>query len=80
MRMISSAISAYILLTKVSYSNALCRLSKNADDIVITVALRTPMTKANKGGFKDTTLDYMLMELLKVAAKMMLTIVLKQSY
>jgi acetyl-CoA acyltransferase 1 len=28
--------------------------AKNADDIVITAALRTPITKGGKGGFKDT--------------------------
>ncbi len=39
--------------------------SKNADDIVITLAVRTPLTKAAKGGFKDTELDYLLYALLK---------------
>lgn len=29
-------------------------LSKNADDVVVTCALRTPITKGGKGGFKDT--------------------------
>lgn len=29
-------------------------LSKNPDDIVVTCALRTPITKGGKGGFKDT--------------------------
>ncbi|KAF2449352.1 3-ketoacyl-CoA thiolase [Karstenula rhodostoma CBS 690.94] len=29
-------------------------LQKNPDDIVITAALRTPITKGGKGGFKDT--------------------------
>jgi acetyl-CoA acetyltransferase family protein len=33
---------------------------KNPDDIVITLAFRTPLAKAFKGGFKDTQLDYML--------------------
>jgi acetyl-CoA acyltransferase 1 len=41
------------------------RTSKNADDIVITLAIRTPLTKARKGGFKDTTLEYMIYALLK---------------
>ena len=40
-------------------------LSKNADDVVITLAIRTPLTKAKKGGFKDTTLEYMLYATLK---------------
>ncbi|KAJ2905504.1 3-ketoacyl-CoA thiolase peroxisomal [Zalerion maritima] len=39
--------------------------SKNADDIVITLAVRTPLTKAKKGSFKDTTLEYMMYALLK---------------
>lgn len=38
---------------------------KNPDDVVITLAIRTPMAKANKGGFKDTSLDYMVYALLK---------------
>lgn len=39
--------------------------SKNADDIVITLAIRTPLTKAKKGGFKDTSLEYLIYALLK---------------
>lgn len=39
--------------------------SKNADDIVITLAVRTPLTKGFKGGFKDTELDYLIYALLK---------------
>jgi acetyl-CoA acyltransferase 1 len=39
--------------------------SKNADDVVITLAVRTPLTKAKKGGFKDTSLEYMIYALLK---------------
>ncbi|KAM4066244.1 3-ketoacyl-CoA thiolase, peroxisomal [Hirsutella rhossiliensis] len=39
--------------------------SKNADDVVITLAIRTPLTKAKKGGFKDTSLEYMVYALLK---------------
>ncbi|KAK4129945.1 thiolase [Trichocladium antarcticum] len=39
--------------------------SKNADDIVITLAFRTPLTKAKRGGFKDTSLEYMVYALLK---------------
>ncbi|KAL2362757.1 hypothetical protein RJZ56_004340 [Blastomyces dermatitidis] len=37
---------------------------KNSDDIVITLALRTPMAKGFKGGFKDTDLDYLVLQLL----------------
>ncbi|KAF5715143.1 acetyl acyltransferase [Fusarium mundagurra] len=39
--------------------------AKNPDDIVITLAARTPLTKAKKGGFKDTSLEYMVYALLK---------------
>ncbi|KAH0562100.1 hypothetical protein GP486_003205 [Trichoglossum hirsutum] len=39
---------------------------KNPDDIVITLAVRTPLTKAFKGGFKDTSLDYIVYSVLKV--------------
>lgn len=42
-----------------------CSQSKNADDIVITLAVRTPLTKARKGGFKDTSLEFMMYALLK---------------
>ena len=38
---------------------------KNPDDVVITLAIRTPLTKGFKGGFKDTPLDYILYSLLK---------------
>lgn len=40
-------------------------LSKNPDDIVITYATRTPLTKARKGGFKDTHLDALVFKLLE---------------
>ncbi|ETS75887.1 hypothetical protein PFICI_12831 [Pestalotiopsis fici W106-1] len=39
--------------------------SKNADDIVITLAVRTPLCKGKKGGFKDTSLEFMTYALLK---------------
>ncbi|TVY39515.1 3-ketoacyl-CoA thiolase, peroxisomal [Lachnellula occidentalis] len=39
--------------------------SKNADDIVITLAIRTPLAKSFKGGFKDTQLDYLVYSLLQ---------------
>lgn len=46
-------------------------LEQNPDDIVITLAIRTPLTKARKGGFKDTTLDGLVFKLLQqVVAKM----------
>ncbi|KAG5925952.1 hypothetical protein E4U53_003192 [Claviceps sorghi] len=40
-------------------------LSKDPNDIVITLAVRTPLTKARKGGFKDTSLEYIMYALLK---------------
>ncbi|KAJ3473197.1 hypothetical protein NLG97_g10457 [Lecanicillium saksenae] len=39
--------------------------AKNADDIVITAALRTPLTKARKGAFKDSGIEYLTYVLLK---------------
>lgn len=39
--------------------------SKNADDVVITLAIRTPLTKGGKGGFKDVGVDYIVYSLLK---------------
>ncbi|KAL9600050.1 MAG: hypothetical protein Q9219_003420 [cf. Caloplaca sp. 3 TL-2023] len=38
---------------------------KNPDDVVITLAIRTPLAKGFKGGFKDTQLDYLVYSLLK---------------
>lgn len=29
-------------------------LQKSPDDVVITLSIRSPLTKARKGGFKDT--------------------------
>jgi hypothetical protein len=39
--------------------------TKNPDDVVITMAIRTPLTKGKKGGMKDTPLDFMVYSLLK---------------
>ncbi|ORX70815.1 thiolase [Linderina pennispora] len=38
---------------------------KNPEDVVIVKALRTPMTRGKKGGFKDTTADYLLGSIFK---------------
>jgi len=38
---------------------------KNPDDVVITLAIRTPLTKSFKGGLKDTPLDFIVYSLLK---------------
>ncbi|KAH8912994.1 thiolase [Coniochaeta sp. PMI_546] len=54
------------ILKHLSPGNAVSQITqKNADDIVITLAIRTPLAKAKKGGFKDTSLEYMVMALLK---------------
>jgi acetyl-CoA acyltransferase 1 len=39
--------------------------AKNADDIVITLAIRTPLCKARKGGFKDSTVEFLAYAILK---------------
>lgn len=41
------------------------RCQKNPDDVVITLAIRTPLCKYKKGGMKDTTLDDMVFKLLE---------------
>jgi len=44
---------------------------KNADDVVITLAIRTPLTKGGKGGLKDTPIDGIVVKVLKeVVARM----------
>ncbi|KAK5944465.1 hypothetical protein PMZ80_003747 [Knufia obscura] len=39
--------------------------AQNPDDVVITLAIRTPLAKGKKGGFKDTELDFIVYSLLK---------------
>ncbi|KAJ2964914.1 hypothetical protein NQ176_g10769 [Zarea fungicola] len=39
--------------------------AKNADDVVITLAIRTPLTKARKGAFKDSGVEFLVYSLLK---------------
>jgi acetyl-CoA acyltransferase 1 len=41
-------------------------LVKNPDDIVITMAIRSPLCKAKKGGLKDTRTDELMLEMFKV--------------
>ncbi|KAK4161337.1 Thiolase, N-terminal domain-containing protein [Cladorrhinum sp. PSN259] len=54
------------ILKHLAPGNGLSQItSKNADDIVITYAARTPLTKARKGGFKDTSLEYLVYAMLK---------------
>ncbi|KAJ4364597.1 hypothetical protein N0V83_009193 [Neocucurbitaria cava] len=52
-------------------ANAEASTTKNPDDVVITLAVRTPLTKGHKGGLKDTTLDGIMVKTLKqVVARM----------
>jgi len=46
-------------------------LQKSPDDVVITLAIRTPLTKGGKGGFKDTPVDGIVVKLLKEVVKRM---------
>ncbi|KAH9486590.1 3-ketoacyl-CoA thiolase, peroxisomal [Psilocybe cubensis] len=39
--------------------------SKRPDDVVITLAIRSPLCKAKKGGFKDTRTDELMLEMFK---------------
>jgi len=43
------------LANQLSANNTSCPHAKKADDVVICAALRTPLTKANRGGLKDTS-------------------------
>ncbi|KAF2225057.1 Thiolase, N-terminal domain-containing protein [Elsinoe ampelina] len=38
---------------------------KHPDDIVVTLAIRTPLAKGKKGGFKDTLLDGLMLKMLE---------------
>jgi len=40
-------------------------LKKSADDVVICAAVRTPLTKAKKGGLKDTPPNGLLVPVFK---------------
>jgi acetyl-CoA acyltransferase 1 len=60
------ALSGQLSSSSTSTSPAVQKLlQKNADDIVITCATRTPLTKARKGGLKDTPTDELLIHVLK---------------
>ena len=39
--------------------------AQHPDDVVITLAIRTPLAKGKKGGFKDTDLDFLVYSILK---------------
>jgi hypothetical protein len=47
------------------------RTTKNPDDIVITLAFRTPLTKAYKGGLKDTPLDGIIFKIMQQVVQRM---------
>ncbi|KAL1897033.1 hypothetical protein Sste5346_004237 [Sporothrix stenoceras] len=46
-------------------------LEKHPDDVVVTLAFRTPLCKASKGGLKDTPVDTMLFKVLQHAKERM---------
>lgn len=51
-------------LTSPSSSNVDKLVTKSPNDIVITTSLRTPLTKARKGGLRDTPVDELLIHVL----------------
>ncbi|KAI0403800.1 Thiolase, N-terminal domain-containing protein [Xylaria palmicola] len=56
------------ILKHLSPNNPVAAITaKNPDDIVITLAIRTPLCKARKGGFKDSSLEYLMFAVLKAA-------------
>lgn len=57
-----ASISNAMFMTDLPSHNS---IQKNSDDIVITCAIRTPLTKAGKGGLKDTPLDFLVYQTLK---------------
>jgi acetyl-CoA acyltransferase 1 len=53
------------IVSHLTPSSSLASLeAKHPDDVVITMAIRSPLTKAKKGGFKDAT--YVSLSLLSV--------------
>ncbi|KAI9850718.1 MAG: hypothetical protein M1838_005209 [Thelocarpon superellum] len=63
--MASERLSSILSQLSPSKSGLSAITQKNPDDVVITLAIRTPLTKAGKGGLKDTPLDFILYSLLK---------------
>ncbi|KAI1811690.1 Thiolase, N-terminal domain-containing protein [Poronia punctata] len=60
------------LLKQLSPNNPVAAItSKTPDDIVITLAIRTPLCKGKKGGFKDTSLEYLMYAILKATRERM---------
>ena len=61
-----NAIKSHLDTTAPSPASARAKiLEKNPEDIVITCAIRTPLTKARKGGLKDTPTDELLISVLR---------------
>lgn len=50
-------------------SNVTVLQRKNPDDVVITMAIRSPLCKAKKGGFRDMRSDELLAEMFRQAVK-----------
>ncbi|KAI1747046.1 Thiolase, N-terminal domain-containing protein [Xylaria castorea] len=60
------------LLKHLSPNNPVAAItSKSPDDVVITLAIRTPLCKGKKGGFKDTSLEYIMYAILKATRERM---------
>lgn len=53
------------LANHLSANNTSCPVTKKADDVVICAALRTPLTKANRGGLKDTAPETLVSHVIK---------------
>lgn len=43
-------------------------LRQSPDDVVVTMAIRSPLCKAKKGGFKDARTDELMLEIFKASA------------
>ncbi|KAI2641280.1 Thiolase, N-terminal domain-containing protein [Xylaria nigripes] len=60
------------LLKHLSPNNPVAAItSKSPDDVVITFAIRTPLCKGGKGGFKDTSLEHLILAVLQTTRERM---------
>jgi len=57
------------LANHLSANNTSCPVNKKADDVVICAALRTPLTKANRGGLKDTAPETLVAHVIKAVCE-----------
>ena len=62
---LSSILSHLRTSTPATSSGLASVTEKHPDDVVITLAVRTPLCKARKGGFKDTPVEKLILEVLK---------------